>query len=208
MKILIADDHSIFRNGLIALLRSQFMKAEIAETTNGGDAIEKAREGSWDIILLDVSMPGLNGIDTLKQMRTEGIQAPVLFLSMHPEEQYAVRALKAGASGFISKESTAEELIAAVRKVLNGKKYISELVSEKLADSFSIMSGKLAHEELSDREMQVLTLIASGKTISEIGVEIHLSVHTISTYRARILKKLSLRTNAELTRYAMDNKFD
>lgn len=206
MKILIADDHSIVRNGLIALLRAEFKNAEIMETTNAADAIDRARHGVWDIILLDISMPGGSGIEALKQMRADGVTAPILMLSMQPEDQYAVRSLKAGASGFVNKESATEELIAAVRKVLSGKKYISEEVSEKLAASFTNTSNKLPHETLSDREMQVLELIASGKTISDVATEIHLSVNTISTYRARILEKLSLNNNAELTRYAIDYK--
>ncbi len=206
MRILIADDHSIVRNGLIALLRIEFKNAEIVETTNAGDAIDKARHGSWDIILMDISMPGGSGIEALKQIRADGVKSPILMLSMQPEDQYAIRALKAGASGFVNKESATEELVAAVHKVLSGKKYISNEVSEKLASSFTDIGNKLPHETLSDREMQVLELIASGKTISDVAAEIHLSVNTISTYRARLLEKLSLNNNAELTRYAIDHK--
>ena len=206
MKILIADDHSIVRNGLIALLQAEFKNADITEISNGGDAVDKARHETWDIILMDISMPGRNGIEALKQMRADGVKAPILILSMQPEDQYAIRALKAGASGFVNKDSATEELIMAVRKVLTGKKYISDAVSEKIATSFIDMDGRLAHEALSDREMQVLQLMASGKTLSEVAVEISLSVNTISTYRSRILEKLSLNNNSELTRYALDNK--
>jgi DNA-binding NarL/FixJ family response regulator len=150
-------------------------------------------------------MPGRNGIETLKQLRANGIKAPILMLSMHSEEQYAVRVLKAGASGFLNKQSATEELLNAVHKVLSGRKYITASVAEKLADTLGENRKKSVHELLSDREMQVLQLIASGKTVSEIAEEISLSVNTISTYRTRILEKIDLNNSAELTRYAIDN---
>ena len=205
MKFLIADDHAIVRKGLAQLLREEFSDAEIHEASNSNEIIEKAKGGIWDIILMDISMPGRNGLETLKQIRDMGVKAPVLVISMHPEEQYAVRVIKAGASGFLNKDSATDELIAAVHKVLLGKKYISATLAEKLAEGIDSSSQKPAHELLSDRELQVLQLIASGKTVGEIADEISLSVNTISTYRARILEKLSLNNNAELTRYALDN---
>ncbi len=205
MRILIADDHAIVRNGLVSLLRAEFKTAEIKETDNGADAIDMARDGHWDIILLDITMPGRNGLEALKQMRLDGVKAPVLILSMQPEDQYAIRALKAGSSGFVNKISATDELIAAVHKVLAGKKYISDAVMEKLATSITGMSEKPTHEFLSDREMQVLVLIATGKVNADIADHLSLSVNTISTYRARILEKLGLNNNAELTRYALDN---
>ena len=205
MKFLIADDYPIVRKGLIQLLREEFPDAEITETSNSPEALEEVRKQVLDIILLDISMPGRNGIETLKQIRAEGIKTPILMLSMHPEEQYALRALKAGASGFLNKESANEELLVAVHKVLAGRKYISSSLAEKLAGSFGETVEKPEHELLSDREMQVLQRIASGKTVSDIAEEIFLSVNTISTYRTRILEKLSLHNNAELTRYALDN---
>jgi two-component system invasion response regulator UvrY len=205
MKFLIADDHAIVRKGLGQILREEFPDSIIQEVANSNEVLEQVRKDIWDIILLDISMPGRNGIETLKQIRTEGIKAPVLMLSMHPEEQYAIRVLKAGASGFMNKESATDELLVAVRKILSGKKYITNSVAEKLAETMTDKGGKSAHELLSDREMQVLQLLSSGKTVSEIGEEISLSVNTISTYRARILEKLSLNNNAELTRYAIDN---
>lgn len=204
MKILIADDHSIVRKGLIGILLDEFPSAEIIEVCDGADAVEEANKHIWDIILLDISMPVKNGIEALKQIRADNIKAPVLMLSMQPEDQYAIRSLKAGASGFMNKDCATEELIMAVHKVLSGRKYISTAVAEKLATSLNSADGKTGHELLSDREMQVLELIASGKTISEIAGEICLSVNTISTYRARILEKLELHNNAELTRYALD----
>lgn len=205
MKILIADDHAIVRKGLVQILQEEFPLAEITEVTNGNEAIDRLNKQIWDVILLDISMPGRNGIETLKQIRASNIKTPVLMLSMHSEEQYAVRVLKAGASGFLSKQSANEELLIAIRKVLSGRKYITASVAEKLAESIGENDEKPAHENLSDREMQVLQLIASGKTVSEIAEEISLSVNTISTYRARILEKINLHNNAELTRYAIDN---
>ncbi len=205
MKFLIADDHAIVRKGLIQLLREEFTTAEVAEVTNGNEVLEEVRKQLWDAILLDISMPGRNGIEILKQLRTNGIKTPVLIVSMYPEEQYAIRALRAGASGFLSKESANEELLAAVHKILSGRKYISASIADKLADQLAETGEILTHELLSDREMQVLQLIASGKTVSEIAEEISLSVNTISTYRTRVLEKLSLHNNAELTRYALNH---
>lgn len=203
MKFLIADDHAIVRKGLAQILHEEFPDAEVTEVANSNKVLEEVSRQTWDVILLDISMPGRNGIETLKQIRSNGIKAPILMLSMHSEDQYAVRVLKAGASGFLNKESATSELLAAVRKVLSGRKYITPSVAEKLAET---TIEKNAHELLSDREMQVLQHIASGKTVSEIAEEIALSVNTISTYRTRILEKLDLNNNAELTRYALDNK--
>lgn len=202
IKFLIADDHAIVRKGLVQILREEFPKAEITEVASSSQVMDEVDGQSWDVILLDISMPGRNGIETLKQIRTNGVRTPILMLSMHPEDQYALRALKAGASGFLNKETAPEELLAAVRLLLSGRKYITPSVAEKLTET---ISEKNAHELLSDREMQVLQHIASGKTVSEIAVEIALSVNTISTYRTRILEKLNLNNNAELTRYALDN---
>lgn len=205
MRILIADDHAVVRKGLTGVLNEALLEAEIYEAIDGIDAIDKIRNDFWDLILLDISMPGRNGIETLKQLRAEGIKTPILILSMHPENQYAIRVLKAGASGFLNKDSATEELITAVHKVLSGRKYVSASIAEKLAECMDDTGAKASHELLSDREMQVLQLIASGKTISDIATEISLSVNTISTYRTRILEKLALHNSAELTRYAIDN---
>jgi two-component system, NarL family, invasion response regulator UvrY len=202
MKILIVDDHAIVRKGLVQLLNEEFEDAEITEVANSNEVYSEAKKQIWDIILLDISMPGRNGIDVLKQLRSNGIKAPILMLSMHPEEQYAIRALKAGASGFLNKETATEELLLALHKVLSGKKYISASVAEILAEGGG---DKPLHETLSDRELQVFQLLASGKTVSEAAEEISLSVNTISTYRTRILEKLKLKNNAELVRYALDH---
>lgn len=206
MNILIADDYPIVRKGLIQLLREEYPFANIVEAANSNEVFEKLKGVVWDIILLDISMPGRNGVDILKQMRSEGIKAPVLMLSMHPEEQYAIRVLKAGASGFLNKDSATEELITAIKRILTGRKYITSSLAEKLAELGAEQSSKALHEMLSDREMQVLQLIAKGRSVSEIGDELSLSVNTISTYRTRILEKLGLKNNAEITRYALDNQ--
>lgn len=205
MNILIADDHAIVRKGLVELIREAYPAANIVEVVNSLEVLDQLDKQPWNIILMDISMPGRNGIDTLKQIRANGVNTPILMLSAHPEDQYALRVLKAGASGFLNKESATDELLAAVHKVLSGKKYISAAVAEKLAESQTRGSDKPAHEQLSDREMQVLQQLASGKTVSEVAEELSLSVNTISTYRARMLEKLSLNNNAELTRYALDH---
>lgn len=204
MNILIADDHAIVRKGLIQLLHEEYPFAEFSEAAHSNDVCKLSKSRIWDFILLDVSMPGRNGLEILKQLRADGIKAPVLMLSMHPEEQYALRALKAGASGFINKEIATEELISAVHKVLAGRKHISASLAEKLAEDLS-GADKPAYEKLSDREMQVCQLLAAGKQVSEIAQEISLSVNTISTYRSRVLEKLGLHNNADITRYAIEH---
>jgi DNA-binding NarL/FixJ family response regulator len=205
MRFLIADDHAIVRKGLIQLLREEFTMAEFKEVTNSITVLEEVQKEGWDAILLDISMRGRNGIEILKQIRANGIRTPILVISMYPEEQYAIRALRAGASGFLNKEGATDELLAAVHRVLTGRKYIPQSVAEKLVDSLGESADRVERELLSDREMQVLQGIASGKTVTDIAGEISLSVNTISTYRTRLLEKLELRNNAELTRYALDN---
>lgn len=205
MKVLIADDHAILRKGLIEILNESFTNLQFFEASTGLEAIQICRKEDLDLILLDISMPGRNGLDTLKQVRSDGNKAKILILSVQPEDQYALRVLKAGASGFLNKDSAPEELLNAVRIVLNGKKYISQTIAEKLAQALTSPMDKPLFEYLSDRELQVLQLIASGKTVSDIAKELSLTVNTISTYRARILEKLHLNNNAEITRYALDN---
>ena len=205
MKFLIIDDHAIVRKGLSQLLKEEFPDAEIAEAVDDAEVYQKTRKQIWDVILLDISMPGRNGMEILKQLRAENVKAPILVLTMHQEDVYGPRVLKAGANGFLNKEMATEELVAAVHRVLAGRKYISGALAEKLAESLNDTSGKAAHETLSDREMQVLQLLASGKTVSDVANELSLSVNTISTYRNRLLEKLTLHNNAELTRYALDN---
>lgn len=206
MKFLVADDHAIVRKGLAQILCDEFPDAIVREVSNSQEVIEQIHQDVWDVILLDISMPGRNGIETLKQIRSEGVKTPILMLSMHSEGQYAVRVLKAGASGFLNKETATEELLVAVRKLLDGRKYVTAAIAEMLIDNIGDKEQKAMHESLSDREMQVLQHIASGKTVSEIATELSLSVNTISTYRARILEKMNLKNSAELTRYAFDHK--
>lgn len=205
MRVLIADDHAILRKGLIEILNESFPGLEYFEASTGLEAVQISRKEALDLVLLDISMPGRNGLDALKQIKSDGSKAKILILSVQPEDQYALRVLKAGASGFLNKDSAPEELLNAVRIVMNGKKYISETIAEKLAHALSSPFDKPLYENLSDRELQVVQLIASGKTVSEIARELSLTVNTISTYRARILEKLQLNNNAEVTRYALDN---
>jgi two-component system, NarL family, invasion response regulator UvrY len=204
MNILSADDHAIVRKGLVELILEEYPTATVLEVGNSNEVLDQVSKQEWAIILMDISMPGRNGLETLKLMRTNGIKTPILMLSAHPEDQYALRVLKAGASGFLNKESATDELLAAVSKVLSGKKYISANVADKLAETNIDHGNKAAHEHLSDRELQVLQQLASGKTVSEVAEHLSLSVSTISTYRARLLEKLALNNNAELTRYAID----
>lgn len=205
MKILIADDHALLRKGLIRILNDRYPDAEIFEASGEVDIFPDLRTRTFDVIISDLSMPGRGGLDILKDIRAMGLKVPVLILSMHPEEQYAVRVLKAGASGYLNKDSAPELLIEAIETILGGKKYISEAVSQQLASDHFVNSNEARHELLSDREMYVLVAIASGKAVSEIAAELSLSVNTISTYRARVLEKLDLHSSAALTRYALEN---
>lgn len=202
LNILIADDHLLIRTGLKKILRDEFMDAIIVEVSNGIELLAAVRQKKFDIVISDISMPQMTGLDALKQMRSEHINYPVLFLSIHPEDQYAIRSIKAGGSGYLTKDLASDELVMAVRQILNGRKYITFSVAERLALSLD-NDEKLPHQQLSDREFSVLVLIASGKTVSEIAAELSLSVPTISTYRARILDKMKMKTNAELTHYAV-----
>jgi len=203
MRFLIADDHAIVRKGIRQILLDEFPNVTIDEVANGNDLLENVRIQKYEVIILDISMPGRSGLEILKQMKSFNIASPVLILSMHPEDQYAIRVLKAGASGFLSKDIAAEELVNAVKKLLSGRKYITETVAEKLALGVDIATREAQHEILSDREFEVLKLIASGKTVSEIAGLLHLSVATVSTYRTRILDKMHLKNNAELTHYVI-----
>ena len=205
-RILIADDHSIVRRGLKQILSEEFPQAIICEVNDGNELLRAAREETWNIIISDLSMPGRNGLETLKQLKAEFPKTPVLILSMHPEDQYAIRVLRAGASGYLTKESASDELVNAVKKILDGRRYITASIAEKLAENIGHDPAKSLHETLSDREFAVLKLIASGKTISEIAALLSISLTTVSTYRSRILLKMDMRTNAELTHYAIENK--
>jgi DNA-binding NarL/FixJ family response regulator len=206
MKILIADDHSVVRKGLRQILHEGFPNAEIAEVADAEEMISEVIDKSWDVVISDLAMPKRSGLDALPQIKQINPTLPVLILSIHPEEQYAVRVLKAGASGYLSKDAAPDELVNAVKQVILGKKYINASVAEKIAASFSNRESKLPHETLSDREFSVLKLLASGKSITEIAESFLLSTTTVSTYRARILNKLNLKNNAEMILYCIENK--
>lgn len=206
IKFLIADDHSLIRKGLSTVLREEFPGAEVSEVTDSSALVNKAVEQKWDLIISDISMPGRSILETLRQLKKILPETPVLILSVHPEDQYVVRALKAGTSGYLNKESRPEELVKAIKQLLQGKRYISAEGAERLAASFGDDPNKLPHEKLSEREFDVLKRIASGKTVSEIAAALSLSVNTISTYRSRILEKMNMQNNAELTLYAIENK--
>ncbi|MDF3059257.1 MAG: response regulator with a DNA-binding domain [Rariglobus sp.] len=205
MKILITDDHAVVRQGLKQILASEFKKAEFGEAANAQESIKRVTEQPWDVAILDVTMPGRGGLEVLKDMKQLRPKMPVLMLSMHPEDQFAVRMLKAGASGYMTKESAADELVGAVRKVISGGRYVSPALAEKMASYLSIDVQTPPHERLSDREFLVLRMIASGKPVSAIARELSLSVKTISTYRTRILEKTGMANSAELTHYAIQN---
>jgi two-component system invasion response regulator UvrY len=203
IKILIADDHSIVREGFKQIVTESAEMVVQGEAVNGQQVLDLVQKADYDLILLDIAMPGRGGIDTLKQLKIDKPEIPVLILSMHPEDQYAVRAIKAGASGYLTKESAPEELIGAIEKVARGGKYVSADLAEKLVENLGNDSEKPDHTILSDREYQVMAMIAIGKTVTEIGDELSLSVKTISTNRYRALKKMNMKNNAEFTYYAI-----
>ena len=205
MNILLVDDHELVRSGLARTIAEEFSSATIHEAENGLQAEKMARKGKWDIIISDMSMPDKTGLDVLKQLRSESIKTPMLILSIHPENQYALRVLKAGGNGYITKDCPRAEFVNAVKIILSGKKYISANIAEKLASRFDDEISKKQHELISDRELEVLKYIASGKTVSEIAAELSLSVATVSTYRARLLEKMDMKNNAELAIYAINN---
>ena len=203
MKILLIDDHAVVRQGLKLILADQFKKAVFGEARNSAEALNRVVKENWDVVLLDITMPGRSGLEALRDIKRLRPKLPVLVLSMHPEDQFAVRILKAGASGYLTKESADEELVGAIKKVIEGGRYVSPSLAERMASYLTIDVQKAPHERLSDREFQVLRMIASGKTVSQIGRELSLSVKTISTHRARLLEKMDLKNNAQLTHYAM-----
>jgi DNA-binding NarL/FixJ family response regulator len=205
MKILLADDHAVVRHGLKQILTDAFKRATYGEARNAQEALDLVWKEDWDVVVLDITMPGRSGLDVLREIKKSKPRVPVLVLSMHPENQFAVRVLKCGASGYMTKESAPDELVGAVKKVLAGGRYVSNELAETLAASLSA-SQKAPQEKLSDREFQVLRLIASGKMVSDIARELSLSVKTISTYRSRILEKMDMKNNAELMHYAIQHQ--
>ena len=206
LRILIADDHAIVRHGLKQILAEEFDQAVIHETGTGQGVLDTVKSAELDVVILDLNLPDKPGLDVLKEVKALHPPLPVVILSFHPEEQYALRALKAGASGYLTKESAPEELISALRKILAGGTYVSATLAEHLAGTLSGEAPGQTYHSLSDRELQVLCLIARGKTVAEIADNLSLSIKTVSTYRARLLEKLRLDTTAELIRYALDNR--
>lgn len=206
IQILVADDHAVVRQGVKQILADVKDMAVKDEAQNGSETLKKVTENEYDVVLLDISMPGRSGLEVLEDIKTQRPKQAVLILSMHPEEQYAVRALRAGASGYLTKASAPQELIGAIRKVAGGGKYVTSSLAEKLADELEIDTEKLPHERLSNREHQVMLMLAEGKSVSDIADELCLSVKTISTYRSRIMDKMDMKRNAELTLYAVHKK--
>ena len=205
MRVLIVDDHAILRRGLKQLLADEFHGAAFGEAADARQAMEQLQKKEWDVALLDITLPGKNGLDLLKELKVARPKLPVLVLSAHPEDQFGVRVLKAGAAGYMTKESAPEELVKAVRKILAGGRYVSPTLAEKLALRVGKDFTRTPHETLSDREHQIMCRIASGKTVTEIAGELSLSAKTISTYRARVLEKLGVKNSAEIVQYAIRN---
>jgi len=206
LRVLIADDHTVVRRGLRQILLEGFPLAEVEEVADAEELIKKIIQSTWDLVISDLSMPGRSGLEALQQIKQIQPKLPVLILSIHPEEQYAIRVLRAGAAGYLSKDMAPDELVIAVQKVLMGKKYITDTIAEKLASVLDQDASKAPHEILSDREFSVLKLLASGKSVSEIADSMFLSVTTVSTYRTRIMSKMNMKNNADLTLYAIENK--
>lgn len=206
MKILIADDHAIVREGVKQIVRGLPEVTLIEEVSEGNEAFAKICSTAYDVVILDISMPGMSGLDVLQRMKDRNIQARVLMFSFYPQEQYAIRAFKLGASGYLSKDSAFDELATAIRKIAGGGRYVSAALAERLLFQDIDPAGRLPHEALSEREFQIMIQLAQGHSVTEIAHALFLSDKTISTYRARLLEKMGLRTNADLTMYALKNK--
>lgn len=206
MNILIADDHAIVREGVKQLVKTLPEVSLIEEASDGNEAFSKICNTKYDLVILDISMPGLSGLDVLQRMKDRNIHTKVLIFSFYPQEQYAIRAFKLGASGYLSKDSAYEELILAIRKIASGGKYVSVALAERLLFREIELDGKLPHEQLSDREFQVMIMLAKGKSVVEIANDIFISDKTVSTYRTRIMEKMNLKKNTDLTMYALKNK--
>ncbi len=205
IKILMVDDHIIVREGLKQILAEEMDFRVVDEAGDGQETMEKFRQNSYDIVLLDISLPGRDGLEVLKEIKQISPKTEVLILSMHPEEQYAIRALRAGAAGYLTKKSATTEIVSAIRAVSSGKKYVSASLAQRLAQEVEVNRDRPMHETLSDREFQVMCMLAAGQTVSEIAEELLLSMQSISTYRSRILQKMHMSKNAELTQYAIRN---
>jgi two-component system invasion response regulator UvrY len=206
IKILIADDHAIVREGLKQIVAEETDMKVTGEAANASELFELLDKDGWEIVVLDINMPGKSGLEALKEMKTKNIKVPVLILSMFSEDQYGLRAIKAGAAGYLKKVSAPTELVSAIRKIVGGGKYISPTLAEKLADNFDSNNKKSLHQNLSDREYQIMCFISLGKSAEEIAEELTISIHTVYSYRNRILEKMHLKSNVELTQYAIQHK--
>ncbi|PTQ80218.1 response regulator transcription factor [Nitrosomonas ureae] len=206
VKVLIADDHALFRDGLKRIFSETDDIEVVAEAIDGKDTIKKAKEYDWDIALLDINLPDMNGLEVLKRISSANLPSYVLVLSMYPEEEYAIRAIRSGASGYMTKDSPTDQLINVVRRLANGGKYVNPELAEKLLFTPIINSEKLIHTTFSDREFHVFKLIVSGESLTSIANKLSLSVKTVSTYRSRILEKMRMKNNAQLIRYAIQRR--
>jgi two-component system invasion response regulator UvrY len=206
IRILIADDHAIVRQGLKKILAEEFTNAKFTEAGTSLEVLQHVREQDWDVLVLDISMPGRSGLDILQEVRDLRPKLPVLFLSVHPQDQYAIRALRSGAAGYMTKDSAPLELVSAIRKVLGGARYINPSLAEQIALELSKDTKRPLHEDLSPREFEILRMIGSGMTVTQIANQLALSVKTVSTYRTRVLEKLGMRTTAELIQYAVKSQ--
>ena len=205
IRIIVADDHPLLRAGLVSVLNASSDLRVVAEASNGGEVMRAIGNAAFDVLLLDVSMPGKSGLDLLRQIRKDHPRLPILIVSSHPEEQYAVRAIKAGASGYVTKQSAPEDLVNAVRTVANGRRYITPAMVEMLADHVERPDDAVPHQNLSDREFQTMKMIAAGHSLTEIAEVLCISVKTVSVYRSRVLEKMRMKSNVELTRYVVEH---
>jgi DNA-binding NarL/FixJ family response regulator len=208
IKILIADDHAIMREGLKLIVAQEIDMKVFGEAGSSNELFELLEKDSWDILILDINMPGKSGLDALKEIKYNYPKIPILILSMYSEEQYGIRSIKAGASGYLKKASAPEELVKAIRMIVQGGKYISSSLAEKMADILAQDYQKIPHENLSDREYQIMLKIASGKTAESIADELSISIHTVYSYRNRILEKLGVKSNVEITQYVLSNNLN
>ena len=206
IKILIADDHAIVREGLKQIVAEETDMKVTGEAANANELFELLASEDWEIVVLDINMPGKSGLEALKEMKTRNIKVPVLILSMFSEDQYGLRAIKAGAAGYLKKVSAPTELVSAIRKIVGGGKYIGPTLAEKLAENVDVNNKNALHQNLSDREYQIMCLISFGKSAEEIAEELAISIHTVYSYRNRILEKMHLKSNVELTQYAIQHK--
>ena len=205
MRILLADDHAMFRSGLRRILKEEFPDAFVEESSSCAEVLDRIKKDSWDIVVLDIAMGAQNSLNIVPEIKKKHPRTPVLMLSMYSDKQFIVQALRAGASGYLTKEHTTEELIHGIKALLDGRRYLSESIAENLADYMAVGGSEFPHEALSAREHEVFVLIARGQSVSEIAAILSLSIKTVSTYRTRILEKMALRSNAELMRYALQH---